>query len=255
MSELNYPPNIVTSLNDFSGDYSALLGFTRGLSLTYLGSSNVSLDAYRKILDCMKEQTYIPSTILSGLLFMASIPDRDDLALDSHTQARSLLQKWTNYLKDQNLQIEQQDEAGRTPLLSALIQVGYPSSLFIQLLLEFGANVDATDDQGRNAIQLAMYSKSLLRSTSKCSWSEITEEKLCLLLGAGADIHHRDKNGWTPSRDARKYDCWEEWCRALERNGEDIADIVKADDESWLLKNDERLGRTPADSIQDSTHV
>ncbi|KAH7351475.1 hypothetical protein BKA66DRAFT_475885 [Pyrenochaeta sp. MPI-SDFR-AT-0127] len=174
----------------------------------------------------------MPDTILAGLLCMASIPTPKKSVLDSHTQARSLLQNWTTYLKEQNLNIEQQDEAGRTPLLSGLIQVGYPSSLFIQLLLEFGANPDATDDQGRDAIQLAMYSKSLLRSTSKHSWSEITEEKLCLLLGAGADIHHRDKHGWTTSQNAKKYDCWGEWCRALERHGQDIADVVAADGEA-----------------------
>lgn len=155
---------------------------------------------------------------------MAAEPETRNSSLDSHTQAQSLLSKWTRFLKEQDLDIEQQDVSGRTPLLSALLQIGYPSALFIQLLLEFGANVDATDDHGRNAVQLAMYSKSLLSTTSKCSWSEMTEEKLCLLIEAGADIHHRDKNGFTPSHDAKRYDCWDEWCRALERNGRSVED-------------------------------
>ena len=131
-----------------------------------------------------------------------------------------------NFLKREGHDFEQKDEDGKTPLLSQLSVDGGQSLEMARLLLEFGANVHATTPAGQNALQCAM---------SRSNWEEyreILEQKLCLLIEAGADVNHCDEFGDTPSDDAREhYQCWDEWCRALESNGLNLHEVIQADEE------------------------
>ncbi|KAF2474987.1 uncharacterized protein BDR25DRAFT_255524, partial [Lindgomyces ingoldianus] len=122
----------------------------------------------------------------------------------------------------------------KTPLLDHVMGIGGRSLATVRLLLEFGVNLDAADLDGRNAIHAAMYSNIRL---GERMLPEVLEEMLSLLIEAGVDLHHRDKWGDTPSYSAR-YDhkCWAAWCRALERNGRKIDEVVQEDEELWLLE-------------------
>lgn len=61
---------------------------------------------------------------------------------------------------------------------------------------------------------------------------EVLEQKLCLLIKAGADVNHCNDRGYTPSQYARGvHKCWDEWCRALESCGLDINEVLQADKE------------------------
>ncbi|KAF2785996.1 hypothetical protein K505DRAFT_205690, partial [Melanomma pulvis-pyrius CBS 109.77] len=153
-----------------------------------------------------------------------------------------LTKMWMEFLKRNDYDFELQDGWGDTPLLDNLSLLGKNSLENTLLLLGFGANPHAVNSDGRNAIQAAMASNIFSNYPEK---PEILEEKLSLLIEAGVDIHHRDKRGETPSHDARKYyKCWTVWCRALDRNGRKIDEVVREDGELWLLEESSEEGES-----------
>jgi hypothetical protein len=154
-----------------------------------------------------------------------------DLTMHFPDEFVQVIKTWIRFLKCNDYDFELQDELGRTPLLDHLTRPGGLSLAIVRLLLEFGANSHAVDSDGCNAIQLAMSSKHY------SEFPEILEEKLSSLIEAGVDLHHRSKWGYTSSHYARfYYKCWAVWCRALERNGRKIDDVVREDGELWLLE-------------------
>lgn len=139
-----------------------------------------------------------------------------------------ITKKWMQFLLQYDYSLEHRDKYGRTPLLDYSYRTGGRQAIeTIRLLLEFGANTQAVDIFGQNAIHCAMFADN--------EHSDILEEKFNLLIKGGVDIHQREYGGWTPSRLARALGCWETWCKALERNGLEIRDILQQHGELWLL--------------------
>ena len=146
---------------------------------------------------------------------------------------------WMEFLRREDYDFEHLDKIGNTPLLHHLKNDGGHCLATVRLLLGFGVDIHATDYRGRNAIQCAMLS-------TDDEFPELLEEKLSLLIEAGADIHHRDKWGDTPSHDARyHYKCWSEWRQALKHNGLDILDVVK-EEEDWELLEEIKVDESDA---------
>lgn len=146
-----------------------------------------------------------------------------------------MFRTWISFLKAEGYDIDNKEYlSDTTPLLSHLSHISGQCLAIARLLLEFGANAHETDSHGCNAIQCAM-----LSNIDEClsEFPELLEEKLSLLIEVGADIHHRDKYGITPSEGALiVYNCWNIWCRALERNGLNISEVIDAEGSSWLVE-------------------
>jgi hypothetical protein len=159
--------------------------------------------------------------------------------IDDHLDEEiSLFRRWMRLLREEEDDVY---EMGRTPRLHFTCQ-GRKYRLRNQswemevFLLEFDAKVHATAKlSGINALQFAMLGWTL-------GWHHLKfwpgspgykfEQKLSLLIKAGADVNHCDKAGKTPSDTARdQCDCWDEWRRALESNGLDVDEVMNADEE------------------------
>lgn len=80
---------------------------------------------------------------------------------------------------------------------------------------------------------------------------EVVEGKLCLLVGAGADLNHVDGFGYTPSLDATYSRCWDKRCRALKTNGLNVDEAVKIDQERSALTYDEAYHEETEDVIEE----
>jgi hypothetical protein len=144
------------------------------------------------------------------------------------------MKSWLARLEANDPNLELQDALGDTALLAFVQSKGAKSLEVVHLLLKLGADVHAINRWGFNAMQYAMRSPF-------GELPEIVEEKFSLLIEAGADLHYRNSLGATPSHGARcHYGRWKEWCRALDRNGKKIEDVVRKDGELWLL--DENFG-------------
>lgn len=142
-----------------------------------------------------------------------------------HGALFGLWNSWIILLKEEEYDFKQKNECGRTPVLNQLATKGCLSLEMVRLLLEFNVNVHATDCDGQNALQCAMW--SLRREEQR----DIMEQKLYLLIRAGADANHCDEFGETPSDHARERACWKEWCRALESNSLKVDEVLRADEE------------------------
>lgn len=161
-------------------------------------------------------------------------PSSWDTGEDFPDEYVQLIKTWMEFLSQNGYSFEVQDTLGRTPLLAYSSLPGGRCLAIVRLLLEFGANMHAVDSNGCNAIQLAMYSNTQWRQYEV---PKVLEEKLSLFIEAGVDLNHRDQWGATPSHDARcHFQCWAVWCRALERNGRKVDEVVREDGELWLLE-------------------
>ena len=139
-----------------------------------------------------------------------------------------LARRFVGLLKSEGLDFEERDDNGRTWFLSLSCGYqGFKSLQMARLLLEHGANVHAADSEGNNAIQLVLSSTEV--------FSHNVEEKLTFLVGAGVDVHHRNKNSQTPSMLALVFNFWDEWCQALKNNGIDIDEVLLAEEDLWDL--------------------
>lgn len=140
------------------------------------------------------------------------------------------------FLKGESFDFEQRNSRGRTPLLDQSYWPGASCLATLPLLLEYGADVHATDNEGNSALHLAMLSNF----TTIGEHSGHLKQKLALLVEAGVDLHHRNMKGLTPSYLARfRCDCWDEWCAALRRNGVDVNEVAEAESDLWCLTDDD----------------
>ncbi|KAF2875575.1 hypothetical protein BDV95DRAFT_602990 [Massariosphaeria phaeospora] len=198
-----------------------------GLWKSYNSRFTTSLLDYNRTLAYLMKRT---GTCLSSIP-LSPLVVGDLLPVDLCDQKLNLAKKYMQFLQVGGYGLEQQDGDGCTLLLQTLVWYNNEISLALcRELLDRGADVGATDHDGWNAINWALWSPT--KSSSS------VEEKLSLVIERGADIHHRTKKGVTPSHFARcevEYDCWNIWCWALERNGLDVRDVVDEDEKLWLL--------------------
>ncbi|KAI9881624.1 MAG: hypothetical protein M1830_000189 [Pleopsidium flavum] len=136
------------------------------------------------------------------------------------------LGQWTKLLKHEGYDFDKRDPSGLTALLSHALSTRALSTQNVRLLLDEGADPQAQDQHGSNALQKAMHSLD-----NGELFLDNVDRKLRLLIGARCDVNHCDVWGQTPSDDALSYDCWDEWCSALEANGLDVHDVLRADRE------------------------
>ena len=124
-----------------------------------------------------------------------------------------ILAEWMVFLKDEGYTFEQKLGFGRTPLLDYAYKDTAISLEKCRLLLEYGANIHATDHWRDSALHLALI------GSGNGTDSKILVEKLDMLIKAGVDVRCCNNYGETPSYYARTFQCWNEWCMALEANG------------------------------------
>ncbi|KAI1520077.1 hypothetical protein Ptr86124_000445 [Pyrenophora tritici-repentis] len=108
------------------------------------------------------------------------------------------------------------------------------STLMNPLFAQDAVYVNALGSLGRNRIQRC---SCVVINDDGGDQDAITEISNALIK-AGVDIHHRDHDGLTPSMYSKRCGAWEGWCKALERNGQRIKDVLRDEDAEWLL--DER---------------
>lgn len=136
-----------------------------------------------------------------------------------------LFHQWMSLLIKEGYDLETTDYDGDTALLAHAATIGGYNVYAVQWLLEHGANPNATNSNGHNALMRSMVSIK--------EWSEphrsLVGIKLRLLLKAGCNPNHRDQEGFTPSYYAIENPCWYEWCSALEFAGLDIGDVLIRD--------------------------
>ena len=189
------------------------------------------LDDLYKTLDYFDKNTVL--CVSSPSVSLLEFETWDDLErLHCSDEEIQLLRRWMNFLRAEGYDFDNKDgRFGETALLDLAGAFGRTSLAIVDLLLEFGANVHETNICGQNAIQVAMKS-----NVYEAEIPQRMREKLSLLIKGGADIHHCDNNGDTPSVYARTVrGCWDSWCEALERNGMDIEGVVRIENNTWLL--------------------
>ena len=159
--------------------------------------------------------------------------------IDSHVLERMLLY-WIRIGVD----LEYCNGYGLTPLLWIAVSI-YPCSTYLLALIRNGADVSATDDQGRGALHLSLslcHGKHYLNGMS-CDclnfntlkryydfYYEVLHEikmKLVGLINAGCDHRLQDLSGRTPSQYIQNEDLWDVWISALESIGKDTANETR----------------------------
>ena len=130
---------------------------------------------------------------------------------------------------------------GLTPLLWTAVSVR-PCSTYLLVLIRNGADVSATDDQGRGALHLSLsfcHGKHYLNGRScNCSvryydyfcYHKVLHEiktKLLGLLNAGCDHRLQDLLGRTPSQYIQNEHLWDIWISALESAGKDTTNETR----------------------------
>jgi len=134
------------------------------------------------------------------------------------------LSQWTKLLKNEGYDFDKRDPLGLTALLSHASSTRALSTQNVRLLLDEGADPQAQKQHGSNALHKAMHSLD-----NGELFLDNVDRKLRLLIGAQCDVNQCDIWGHTPSDDALSYDCWDEWCSALEASGFDVYDVLQAD--------------------------
>jgi hypothetical protein len=163
----------------------------------------------------------------SGMLVARSL-EKENQFTDERVK---VMRAWLQLLQQDGFDFNLSDESDYTPLDEYLLLQGRGSLTFVRLLIELGTDVHTVNRAGSNAIHVAMLSN--IRYGGK-ELPEILEEKLSLLIELGVDLHQRDHNGFTPSMVSRfPTECFAVWCRALERNGLKIEDVVLEERELW----------------------
>lgn len=76
----------------------------------------------------------------------------------------------------------------------------------------------------------------LLRHSDNALSLEVLEEGLSVIIEAGADVNARSPEGYTASIITREKKCWNEWCRALQRNNMRIWEVLQEESNTWLLE-------------------
>jgi ankyrin repeat protein len=98
---------------------------------------------------------------------------------------------------------------GLTPLLYASVVFGTQTTIWLRLLISYGADIHATNDQGLGAIHMILMSLHIslysapFNGTPLASWWPYLDEscsKLDALLKAGCDPNATDLQGRTPAQ-------------------------------------------------------
>ena len=129
------------------------------------------------------------------------------------------------FLREEGYYFEQRNPYCKTPLLNQAYRSNPTTFKTCRLLLEHGANVHATNDNGNSVLHLA------LRGSEDEKQLGILTRKLSMFIKAGADVNCLNKWRISPSFVARKHGGWDEWCMALEANGLDINEVERIDAE------------------------
>lgn len=208
-------------LIDGRGERSALLGLWLWLTDT---TTPVDADKLFRVLTYLDEVDLVSTALHRPSLLNYRIPNLGPSCPD---ECISSWRQYISFLKKGEYDFENKDVEGNTALLDQLLWMTCQSFEIARLLLEFGANVHACTKWGGNAFQCAMLSARNEEDR------EILEQKLCLLIKAGAEINHLDHYGSTPSSCARYFGCLDEWCRALKSNDFNIDDVTQADIERF----------------------
>lgn len=136
-----------------------------------------------------------------------------------------LFHQWMSLLIEEGYDLETTDHNGDTALLGHAARVGAYNLYAIEWLLEHGANPNAVNPNGHNALMRSMASIKEESEPYRC----LVRVKLRLLLKAGCNANHHNKSGFTPSYYAIENSCWYEWCSALEYAGLDICNVLGED--------------------------
>ena len=126
--------------------------------------------------------------------------------------------------------LESRNGLGETALLALTWPISRLNTVWLQVLVDNGANCFATDTKGRSAVHLALrsyYYTSLSSSFLAC----VTRIYLVTLLRAGCSPHGRDTLGITPSDCARESGKLEIWKEALQETGLLSDELIEGFDE------------------------
>jgi hypothetical protein len=144
----------------------------------------------------------------------------------SPNRAIHLFRRWIHLLIKEGYDLETRNDAGETALLvNASLHGGY-SVEAVSYLIRSGANPNAINSRGENALICVLCSITTWSET----YRDVIERKLSILIAAGCDINKPDSFGYTPSDHAIKQLCWYEWCDALADNGISIRDVLLRDE-------------------------
>jgi hypothetical protein len=128
--------------------------------------------------------------------------------------SESIVEAALRYWLELGFDLEHRDGKGNTSLLRAAYEFNFArnwSFKYFLLLIEYGANVHAVNNQGLGAIHLTLKSRShgfgYFRQLTMW-WSSLigVEGKLMVLLEAGCDPNAKDHLGRTPSQYAEHND-------------------------------------------------
>lgn len=130
------------------------------------------------------EQRYIIQILLDYGADIHAVDNEGNTILDYYLKIKkSRSGKIVNVRLEKSFNlINAQNENGLTPLLNAIIDLEYPTKE-VKLLLEHGANIEATNAEGETALIIA---------TKKGQLACVK-----LLLDHGANVHTKNKNGYT----------------------------------------------------------
>lgn len=234
-------------LIDESGGDITLLGVWDSVTLN-AGPPPSGLDNLSKILAYLDDTNAITNSLHSPDLLhnISTAPDGAGAGL-----VPSMVRRYMKLLKEEEYDFEYKNRLGTTPLLDHCSVLSKSSLATSRLLLEFGADIRAVDNWGRNALHRAMGRYQIFTSWNR----KLLEPMLSLLIKAGADVNHCNGKGDTPSDTARKNRCWKKWCRVLKLNSLDISEVMIIDREQrrdlYKRKRQERGGRADAEPAID----
>lgn len=225
---LDYLDNQGLGPSHLNGDVCVLQGYWFALRLCL--DSEIGYESLRNVYNYIERRiTECPPNSGISLLSHRMMP----LKKESSEESIQLIKMWMGFLKSNDYDFDQQDIWGRILMYHYFSIVEGGDLRLFQLLLEFEFGVQDIDPHGKSILHYAILSYEFSKA------SGVMEVKISMLIEAGADIHHRDKHGRTPSYCARVANdrrVWKCWCRALERNGLKIEDVVREDGELYLLE-------------------
>ncbi|KAF2440247.1 hypothetical protein P171DRAFT_435078 [Karstenula rhodostoma CBS 690.94] len=151
------------------------------------------------------------------------------------------VQRWRGFLVRNGIVDEFRDKDFKRAFMYYCYSPHQNSVANLAMFLELGMDpntMSPTNSTGRNGLHESIRHRSKGRKWKykrhPVSERRVLEKKLVVLIKAGTSIHHRDSDGHTPSIYARGYNWWDVWCRALERAGFNIDEMLEVENNEWL---------------------